>query len=274
MKRISYLMAFCLIYSFWVTPKTFSQSNDARVKQIVSTIEAKLADIKGYDAEVESQNLDPNGGFNKFNEEHTVWLPDRMRVKRKVLVAHNHDQVGQEITTVIDGTWLMTRAESVHTSCPRGPAYSMANLKVVEAVGGPSVLEYISMMGNLADPFRLYRLDTLKLKRETESEWIFLAEYKKAFSGWEGSILTIDKKTAFLKKVEAVVPEIDRSEMGDSVVLLVVKKVIQKDTFTNDLLKLELPSLDPRKPLHIDDTDRLVIYFKRQQERAKFQNTP
>jgi hypothetical protein len=127
----------CCIISFWIfgllqaTPQTVGQSptyeartiaqaawslgsaevRDLKVREIVRSIETMLAPIKGYTAEVESQSLDPNGGFDKFQDEQTVSCPVKMLVKRKVLTAHNADAVGDTATMIIDGNWLFTRTE-------------------------------------------------------------------------------------------------------------------------------------------------------------------
>jgi len=303
MKHIICSMALGLLCVLELLPETFGQPatnatqtdprpvsssgpadiRDSKISEIVRSIETALAPSRGYTAEVESQSLDPNGGFDRFQDEQTVRCPDRMLVKRKVLAAHNADTVGDRVTQLIDGTWLVTCTEKPRSAEQRrrfeemaarssngrvrtkeemdqhmarlfGDSYSKVNLQAVAQAGGPSVREYVAMTGNLADPLGAYKLDTLKLETENRTEWVLLAEYKQPGAPWPRNRLTIDKKTAFLKKVEAVIPELDHP-----VVLLRVKNVTRKAEIENSLFKLELPASNSLGSPYVSDNTKMWI---------------
>lgn len=233
------------------THASVSVVQNPTVRKIVDTIQKKLTPIKGYSGVIERQSLDPNGGFDKFLDEETVCLPDKMIVKRKVLDAHNSSAVGQDITMVIDGTWSFTRIVRDQANHPGEPSYSKTDLKAVERAGGPSIPEYISMMGNVVDPLRPYRLDTLKLETETRADWVLLAQFKQEGTPWATNRLTIDKKTGFIQRIEAVIPE-----LPEPVLLLNVKKVTAKEHFDESQFTMDLPSSDSpmKRPYVSDDT--------------------
>ncbi len=174
---------------------------------------------------MERQILDVNGGFDKFIEEQTVRCPDQMLVKGKVAAAHNKDAVGKSITTVIDGSNLYSRSDSKYYDDK-----SKSSFKKIEQNGGPSLRLFMAYMGNLADPFTIYKLDTLKLESENSNEWILTADYKQLpampywLPRWTNRI-TIDKKSGLIKKLEALI-----KELGEPVILLDVKRV---STFTD-----------------------------------------
>ncbi len=190
------------------------------VMQIVQATKGKLSQIKGYTAKVERQVLDVNGGFDKFIEEQTVRCPDQMLVKGKVVAAHNRDTVGRNITTIIDGSNLYSRSDNKHYD-----DRSKKSFKEIEQNGGPSLRLFMAYMGNLADPFAIYKLDTLKLESETANEWVLTADYKQLpampywLPRWTNRI-TIDKKSGLIKKLEALIKELE-----EPVILLDVKSV-------------------------------------------------
>ena len=198
---------------------------DPAVMQIVQTVEKKRLNIKGYTAEVERQILDVNGGFDKFIERQTVRCPDQMLVKGKVAAAHNKDTVGNNIITVIDGSNLYSRSDNKYYNDAGKKSF-----KEIEQAGGPSLRLFMAYMGNLADPFGIYKLDTLKLESENSNEWVLTADYKQLpampywLPRWTNRI-TIDKKSGLIKKLEALIKELE-----EPVILLDVKRV---STFTD-----------------------------------------
>lgn len=291
-----------------LTPSTsaFTGVRDPKVKNIVNSIEQMLAPIKGYTAQVESQSLDPNGGIDQFQDEQTVSYPSRMLIKRKVLVAHNSDAVGENVTTVIDGTWLSSCIERAPLtseqkrsyermvlddpslqsrtkeekdkivltmlSYAQRPSYSKVNMEAVAKAGGPSVREFVAMTGNLADPLSPYKLDTLKLVSETPDEWVLLAEYKQKGVPWQYNRLTIDRKTGFLKQVEAVIPE---AGLDQSIMLIKVKKVSPTNHIDDSLFKAVLPAPDSTNAMFVlDNTDMVIENIKAQQTIDKENGNP
>ena len=257
-----------------------------------------VAPIKGYSADVESQSIDPNGGINKFQDEQTVQCPDKILVKRKVLRAHNSDAVGQIVTIVVDGKWLFTETdkapltaeqksmyEKMVVDAPENrnrtkeekdrliaemlsraqqPSYVKVDLKAVEEAGGPSVRDYVALTGNLAAPLTPYKLDTLKLENETRDEWVLLAEIKQEGAPWSHNRLTIDRKTGFLKTVEAIVPVPD-----EPLILLRVKNVSPKAQIEVSLFKMELPApISPGSPYVMDYTSMWLDQLKMQRTSA------
>jgi hypothetical protein len=210
---------------------------DRQLKLIVETIAKKLSSVKQYTAIVQSQSLDPNGGFDRFADELTVRSPDKLRLNRRVLEAHNADMVGQKVTTVVDGTWMFTRTQyGPPGSDGSRPTYSKVNLKSVEKAGGPSLREQMAYMGNVADPFAPYRLNTLKLSKETSQVWILLAEYKQKDAPWQTNRLTIEKETGFLKKLEALIPQMDEPVVLSDVTKVSVTAEVQDSIFQMDIL--------------------------------------
>lgn len=197
------------------------QIQDFAVKQIVQSIEKKLANVKGYTADIERQILSPNGGFDKFIGEDKVRCPDRILVKAKMTVAHNKEDVGKSLT-------IMINENSLYTCFDRSENRSNFN-----GTGAPPRRDYIAKLGYLVDPFGQYKMETLKLDKETETEWVLVAEYKYP-NAWKNR-LTIDKTTGLLKKVEALI-----KELGNSVVLLDVKRVsLSTDDMPDSLFKIE-----------------------------------
>ncbi len=194
---------------------------DPAVMQIIQSAEKKRLNIKGYTAEVERQILDVNGGFDKFIEEQTVRCPDQMLVKGKVAAAHNRSDIGKSIISVIDGSNLYSRYGDI--------TGGKSSFKEFEQNGGPSLRLYMAYLGNLADPFAIYKMDTLKLESENANEWVMTADYKLLpampywLPRWTNRI-TIDKKSGLIKKLEALTIELG------PVILLDVKRV---STFTN-----------------------------------------
>lgn len=190
------------------------------VMQIVQAVEKKLLKIKGYTAKVERQILDVNGGFDKFIEEQAVRCPNQMLVKGKVAAAHNKENVGNSITTVIDGSNLYSHSNNKYYNDAEKKSF-----KEIEQAGGPSLRLFMAYMGNLADPFTIYKLETLKLESETAKEWVLTAEYKQLpampywLPRWTNRI-TIDKKSGLIKKLEALIKELE-----EPVILLDVKSV-------------------------------------------------
>lgn len=277
---------------------------DPKVKVIVDSVERLLAPIKGYTAQVESQALDPNGGIDKFQDEQTVSCPNKMLIKRKVLVAHNSDAVGENVTTVIDGAWLFSCIEraaltseqkrsyermvlddpswqgrtkeeqneqiSKMLSYAQQSSFSKLNLQAVAQAGGPSVREFLAMTGNLADPLSPYKLDSLKLVNETPDEWVLLAEYKQKGAPWEYNRLTIDRKTGFLKQVEALIPE---AEPGQSIALVIVKRVSPTNYVDDSVFKMDLPATNSsNSPFVLDNTDMVIENLKAQQTISEEKN--
>ncbi len=198
---------------------------DPAVMQIIQSAEKMRLKTKGYTAEVERQILDVNGGFDKFIEEQTVRCPDQMLVKGKVAAAHNRDTVGRNITTIIDGNNFYSRSDNKYYDDK-----SKNSFKSIEQAGGPSLRLFMAYMGNLADPFAIYKMDTLKLESETANEWVLTAEYKQLpampywLPRWTNRI-TIDKNSGLIKKLEALIKELE-----EPVTLLDVKRV---SIFTN-----------------------------------------
>ncbi len=217
---------------------SISTNANQRVKLIAASISNKVASVKQFTASMDSQFLDPNGGFDKFADELTFRAPDKLRLSRKVLQAHNDDMVGQKITTVVDGAWMLSRMESAaHDQDRPRILYSKVNLKTVEKEGGISVREQLAYIGNLADPFTPYQQDTLKLVAETETNWVLLAKYKETGAPWQTNRLTIEKATGILKKLEALIPEMD-----EPVVLVEVRKISLEAEVPDSIFEMDLPS--------------------------------
>ena len=317
MKNTFYKIAMCFLCSFSLLFRTQGQTptniieinaqgsstsaltgvQDSKVTNIVASIERLLAPVKGYTAKVESQCLDPNGGVDQFQDEQAVSCPTRMLIKRKVLEAHNSDAVGENVTIVIDGTWLSSRIErapltseqkktyekmvlddpswqnrtkeeqdkqiSRLSSIMQQPSYSKVNLEAVAQAGGPSVREYVAMTGNLADPLSPYNLDTLSFVNETPDVWVLLAEYKQKGAPWQYNRLTIDRKTGFLKQAEAVIPE---AGLDQSIMLIKVKNVSPTNHIDDSLFKMDLPGHgSTNSPFVLDNTDMVIEDIKTQQ---------
>jgi hypothetical protein len=226
-----------------------------QLKLIVESIAEKLSSVKHYTAIMQSQCLDPNGGFDRFADELAVHPPDKLRLNRRVLQAHNADMVGQKITTVVDGTWMFIRTQyGPPGSDERRPTYSKVNLRSVEKAGGPTVREQIAYVGNIADPFAPYKLDTLKIAEETSRVWILLAEYKEKDAPWPTNRLTIEKETGFLKKVEALIPQMEKP-----VTLIDVTKISVTAGVHDSVFQMELPAGDAADVAHVSDYTSMWI---------------
>jgi hypothetical protein len=83
--------------------------------------------------------------------------------------------------------------------------------------------------------------------------------------------LTIDRKTGFLKQVEAVIPE---AGFDQSIMLIKVKKVSPTNHIDDYLFKAVLPAPDSTNAMFVlDNTDMVIEDIKSQQTIIQNQET-
>lgn len=90
----------------WIDPATV---RDAKAREAVGTLQAKLTPIKGYTASLVGSGFSPNGGLQPFPDEQWVRRPDHMLVKRKASSPYNGRLVMTlDVTILVDGSQCLT----------------------------------------------------------------------------------------------------------------------------------------------------------------------
>ncbi len=191
-----------ILFSITTSAATKKTARIEKVNQIIKFVESKLSKVKSYTAEVERKVLDPNGGFNTSIENHMMSRINRLLIKGKTTEAHNSSDVGKTFVTMINDGYSYGQVDNEEinkTSFEKWEEY------------GVSLRMYMAYLGNLTDPFFIYEMKTIKLEKETDKEWVLSAKYKKIpklphwLPQWT-NLITIDKKTGIIKKLEVTEP--------------------------------------------------------------------
>lgn len=262
---------------------------DLQTRAIVTTIMKKLAPIQAYRCKLETSPLDPNGGFDQLQGERFFRRPNHFAQKMKVLSMHNPDQVNSRIDTVFDGTWewrCMTRPpmtearkkemEAMFKNLPEDskkyffeqeqkPSYIKTNLAAAAKAGYP-VREYLAAQGDLLAPFGNYKMATLKLQKETATQWVFAAEPARHIY-WKEERVTISKKSGTIERIE-----IEIKELGQTIALIKVKEF--SPTSASDLPDAMFKMDVPKEARITDQTDMILMDLKYAKEAEKGKSAP